>query len=202
LHVHTIAVSPEDRSVEVRLPPFDFHWRWHENGGAPPASYIGDRGGRLGVDARSGSVSGAADRFVGAHTGVGCLLRTDRQVSVELFAGRQSRYSFGVGARGIGANATSEGRLETTLMRGPKAIMGGTFPLWRRRVSGPSEDARYSTDFANGVYPNGMGRLLEPGEYVFNAGIWAFTDYSSGVGGAAAQSLVQSNILEMRIHRR
>jgi hypothetical protein len=47
-----------------------------------------------------------------------------------------------------------------------------------------------------------MGGRIDPGEYVFNVGIWAFADHRSGLGGAGVQSLIQSNILEMRINRR
>lgn len=201
---HVVPVSPTDRSVELRLPPFDFAWRWQQDGGASPFTQGGDQGGRLSVDARAGGgVAGGADRFVNAHIGVGCVVRTDRPIVVELFASRSSRHSFSMGARGIGASATSEGGLETTFMRGGQVLMAGNFPLWHRRVSGLSENASDRTNFASGVYPNGMGGRIDPGEYAFNVGIWAFADYSSGVGGAAGvQSLVQSNILDMRIHRR
>lgn len=199
---HVIPVSPTDSSVELRVPPYDFAWRWHHGGGAPPFSQIGDRGGRLGVDARAGGlIAGGADRFVHAHIGVGCIVRTDRPIFFELFAPRSSLHSFVVGSRGVGASATSEGGLETTFMRGGTVLMAGTIPLWRRRVSG-FEEARDRTNFTPGVYPGGMGSRIDPGEYAFNVGIWAFADYSSGIGSAGVQALVQSNILEMRIHRR
>jgi hypothetical protein len=200
---HVIPVSPTDNSVELRVPPYDYAWSWHEDGGAPPFSQRGDREGNLGVEARSGGlIQGGADRFVNAHHGVGCIVRIDRQIVVELFAPRSSRHSFVVGARGIGANATSEGGLETDFMRGGQGLMAATFPLWRRRVSGPSEDARDQTNFTGGVYPDGMGGRFDPGEYNFNVGIWAFADHSSGIGTAGVQSVVQSSIFEMRIHRR
>jgi hypothetical protein len=200
-HDHVIPVSPTDRSVELRFPPYDFAWSWHHNGGAPPFSQIGNTGGRLGVDARSGGlVTGGADRVVHAHIGVGCIVRTDLPIVVELSATRSSRHSFLMGAPGLGASATSEGGLETTLMRGGQVEMAGTLPLWRRRLT--SGEARDRTNFARGVYPDGMGGRIEPGEYAFNVGIYAVADHSSGIGGAGVQSLVQSNILEMRINRR
>ncbi len=80
--------------------------------------------------------------------------------------------------------------------------MGDSLPLWRRRVSGPSEEASDRTNFTRRVYPDGMGGRIDPGEYVFNVGIWVFADHRSGLGGAGVQSLIQSNILEMRINRR
>ncbi|MER8482603.1 hypothetical protein [Mesorhizobium sp. M1322] len=199
---HVIPASPTDSSVEQRLPPYDFAWRWHHNGGAPPFNQSGDQRGRLGVDARAGGgVAGGASRFVHAHIGVGCIVRTDRPIAVELFAPRSSRHSFAIGARGIGASATSEGGLETTFMRGGQVLMAGTFPWWRRRGSSLSENARGRTGFTS-VFPSGMGGRIDPGEYTFHVGIWAFADCSSGIGSAGVQSLVESSIIEMRIHRR
>jgi hypothetical protein len=79
-------------------------------------------------------------------------------------------------------------------------LFAGTSPLWRKRVSG-SEDSRFSTALASGTYPNGMGGQIDAGDYNFNVGIYAHTDRSSGIGAAGAQSIVQSNILEMQINR-
>lgn len=200
-HDHVIPVSPTDRSVEVRVPPYDFAWRWHHGGGAPPFNQNGDSTGRLGVDARSGGlITGGADRIVHAHIGVGCIVRIDRPTVIELSATRSSRHSFVMGAPGLGASATSEGGLETTFMREGAVLMAGTFPLWRRRLT--SGEARDRTNFARGVYPDGMGGRFEPGEYAYNVGIYAVADHSSGIGGAGVQSLVESNILQMRINRR
>ncbi|RWM11230.1 MAG: hypothetical protein E5X53_17325 [Mesorhizobium sp.] len=197
-----IPVSPTDSSVELRRPPYDFAWRWYHDEGAPPFTQSGDQEGRLGVDARAGGgVAGGASRFVHAHIGVGCIVRTDRPIAVELFAPRLSRHSFAIGAHGIGASATSEGGLEATFMRGGEVLMAGTFPWWRRHGSGLSEHESVRTDFTS-VFPGGMGGRIDPGEYTFNVGIWAFADYSSGIGSAGVQSLVESNIIEMQIHRR
>jgi hypothetical protein len=154
------------------------------------------------VDARSGGlISGGAGRFVNAHHGVGCVVRVDRRMPVFVFSTRLSRYSFVAGARGIGANATAEGGFDTTFMKGPTVSFGGTFPLFRRRVSGPDEVARDNTNFASGVYPNDMGGEVDPGEYNFNVGVYGVADHSSGIGSAGAQALVQSRIDDMRIHR-
>jgi hypothetical protein len=197
-----IPMSPTIRSVEVRLPPHDFAWRWFGNNSDPPFSMIGDREGRLGVDARAGGlISGGTDRYVNAHIGVGCIVRLDRQTVVELSATRDTRHSFVVGSRGVGSSATSEGGLETTFMRGGDVLMLGTLPLWSRRVNG-FDEARDRTNFTRGTYPNGMGGRFDPGDYAFNVGMWAFADFSSGVGSAGVQSLCQSNIIEMRILRR
>jgi hypothetical protein len=198
---HVIPVSPTDNAVELRVPPFDFAWRWQVQGGAGPFSQVGDRDGRLGLDARSGSlIQGGADRFVNAHIGVGCIVRADRSIVVELSATRSSRHSFLMGAPGLGASAFSEGGLETTFMRGGQVLMAGTLPFWSRRIT--SGEARDLTNFGPGVYPNGMGGRIDPGDYAFNVGIWAVADHSSGVGGAGVQSLVQSKIIDMSIKRR
>ncbi len=199
---HTILLSTQTRSVQAQVPPYDIHWAWRDLNGAEPKSIVGDREGSLGMDARSGNVDGVADRFVSSHTGVGCLVRIDRPVIVELYAQRATRYSFFTGANGLNANATSEGGLETTFMRGSTVIMAGSIPLFRSRVSS-GEQRHQSTDWSDGTYPNGMGGRIEPGEYFFNAGIYTYTDFSSGLfGSAAAQSLVQSEIRNMSIIRR
>src|SRR5690606_27356432 len=141
-----------------------------------------------------------ADRILHVHIGVGCIVRIGRPTVIELSATRSSRHSFVMGAPGLGASATSEGGLETTFMREGEVLMAGTFPLWRRRLT--SGEARDRTTFARGVYPDGMGGRFEPGEYAYNVGIYAVADHSSGIGGAGVQSLVESNILQMRINRR
>jgi hypothetical protein len=193
-------VSPTDNSVELRVPPYDFAYSFLA-GGAPPHTEIGGRDGNLGLDARSGQ--DAADRFVNAHHGVGCIVRIDRLTSIQLFATRSSRWSYVAAARGINAWATSDGGLETTFNRGGTVLDAGTLPLFHRRVSGPDEEQRDRTNWTNGIYPDGMGDRIDPGEYAFNVGIWAITDFSFGIGGAAlVQSIVQSSILDMRIHRR
>jgi hypothetical protein len=196
--VPTLPVSPPaQRGVLARVPPYDIQWFWHDLSGAWPISRTGNVDGNLGMDARSGY--GGADEFVSSHIGVGCLVRIDRPVAVELFAQRASRHEFTVGAGGIGANATSEGGLETTFMRGSTVIMGGTMPMFRRRVSA-GEDGQESTGWSEGTYPNGMGGRIEPGEYFFNVGIYTFTDFSSGfLGSSFAKSLVQSVIRNMAV---
>jgi hypothetical protein len=207
------SLSPEDPhgeardlvpvAVELRSPPYDFAWRFHLPDGAPPFAQIGDKQGRLGLDARSGGlIQGGAGRFVKAHIGVGCLVRVERPLVIEVSATHSERHSFLVGAPAIGSSATSEGGLDSTIFRGSEFVMGGSIPLWRRRVSGPNEEARGRTNFTRRVFPDRMGGRRDPGEYVFNVGIWAFADHRSGLGGAGAQSLIQSNILEMRIDRR
>jgi hypothetical protein len=86
---------------------------------APPFSQRGDQEGKLGLDARSGSlIAGGADRFVKAHIGVGTLVQTDREIVVELSATRELRHSFIVAAPALFSSATSEGGLDATLMRG------------------------------------------------------------------------------------
>lgn len=195
----TITVSPQETSIEEHIPPYDFAWRWTQNGGADPFTFFGDQFGQLTIDARSGNVSGLPERFVGAHIGVGCLVTTDRPISVQLSAELESKYAFLVWTAGIGGSATSEGGLETTLMQGSDLKEGENLRLWHRRVSGLREEAQDQTNFTRSTYPDRMGTRIEPGSYVFNVGIWAFTDYSTGLSRAAAQSIVQCNILQMNI---
>ncbi len=195
--VLTLPIAPEVRGVLARVPPYDINWYWQDPSGQWPRSRTGERDGNLAMDARSGF--GGIDDFVSSHIGVGCLVRIDRPVVVELYAQRSSRYEFTVGAGGAGANATSEGGLETTFMRGSTVIMGGTMQMFRRRVSA-GEDGQESTGWSEGTYPNGMGGRIEPGEYFFNVGIYTFTDYSSGfLGSSFAKSLVQSVIRNMSV---
>ena len=78
--------------------------------------------------------------------------------------------------------------------------MAGTLPLWHRQLT--SGEARDQTPFARGVYPDGMSRRTDPGEYAYNVGVYALANQSSGIGGAGVQSLIESDILEMRINRR
>jgi hypothetical protein len=199
---HVIPLSPVIHSVQARVPPYDVHWAWRDSTSAEPHSIIGGLDGSLGMDARSGNADGAADRFVSSHTGVGCVVHIDRPVILEMYAQRSSRYAFNTGAIGLSANATSEGGLETTLMRGSTFIQGSSIRTFRSRVSS-GEQRHQATDWTDSTFPNGMGGRIEPGEYVFNVGIYTFTDFSTGLGGsAAAQSLIQSEIHNMSIVRR
>jgi hypothetical protein len=104
-------------------------------------------------------------------------------------------------ATGLSGNATAEGGFDTTFMRGPTVLFGGTLPMFHRRVSN-GENARESTNFVGDVYPNGMGGRIDPGEHNFNVGVRAVADHALGIGGAATQSIAQSNIQDMRVHRR
>ena len=198
----TFLTIPIDRSLVYRRAPYDFAWNWHDTGGAPPFTQLGAPDGDLRLEARAGSVPGGADRRVDAHIGVGCIVRIDRPSAIDLYATRDSRHSFHMESRGVGSNATSEGGLEVSFIKGgTQVLMGGTLPLWRRRVSG-FEEARDNTNFSQGSYPNGLGGRVDPGEYAYNVGIRVSVDYSPGVGAAAVQAIVQSNILNMQIHWR
>lgn len=194
---------PTDNWVELRRPPYDFAWNWHQAGGAPAHSQSGDRDGNLLLDARSGDPVDGADEFVSAHRGVGCIVQLDRPLALEFFVTRLSSYSYTAGAYGMGGDATSEGGFEMTFMRGNELLMAGSLPLFRKRVSGPWDEETIQTEFTAGVYPNGMGGRFDPGDYAFNVGIWAFAEHNAGpFASAGARSLVQSDIVEMRIHRR
>ena len=50
-------------------PPYNFSWSWHA-GGPPFNQMIDPRTGRVGLDARSGSVTGGFAGSVAAHVGL------------------------------------------------------------------------------------------------------------------------------------
>src|SRR5262245_29326871 len=65
------------RSLDF-VPPYDFSWAWHDVNGYAPFNQNLDRpGGRVGLDARSGSLAGGASGLVNAHVGFGVFLRSD-----------------------------------------------------------------------------------------------------------------------------
>jgi hypothetical protein len=188
---------PSVRSLGF-VPPYDFSWSWHDGNGNPPFSRVLDRPrGDVGLDARSGSVPGGASGFVNAHAGFGVFLRSDsmgqRFPHAVLNPGR---FSYAMRSVGIGGNATSEGGFEITVFEDGRLLAAADRKLWRRRVSG-NESA------SDGQGPQVItGPELEftihPGrEYTFNAGIWVFSDRSSGVGAAAVQSLLQGTVTRM-----
>jgi hypothetical protein len=82
---------------------------------------------------------------VSAHIGVGCIVRLDRPTIVDLYATRDSLYSYIVASRGI--SETSEGGLEMTFMRGNQVLEAGTLPLWHSRASA-FEEHRDETSFS------------------------------------------------------
>ncbi|MDP8922959.1 MAG: hypothetical protein M3O34_08805 [Chloroflexota bacterium] len=192
--------------VQVRVPPYDFAWSW-SNGNAPFNQVLVNATGRVGLDARSGSMPGGASGFVEAHAGFGLILSTSRTVTVTGRSFRRMKYSYEVRAVGVGGNATSEGGMEFTALEDGRLVASASEKLWRHRVS-----ATYSSGFdehgagGEGPYavtePRELVFTMNPGhEYTFNVGIWVFTDRSTGAGAAAAQSLLQGNVLAITVER-
>jgi hypothetical protein len=188
---------PDVRSLGF-VPPYDFSWSWHDGNGHPPFNRILDRSrGVVGLDARSGSVPGGASGFVNAHAGFGVFLRADstgqRFPHAVLNPGR---FSYAMRSVGIGGNATSEGGFEITVFENGRLLAAASRKLWRKRVSG-NESA------SDGLGPQvftgpELQFTIHPGrEYTFNAGIWVFSDRSSGVGAAAVQSLLEGTVTRM-----
>jgi hypothetical protein len=197
---HAIIPANSPMMVQQRTPPFDYAWNWHDAGGGAPFNQISDiTTGHLRLDARTGNVTNGVGPFVHAHTGFGCFVNPDRPFGLSLSASWSLGYGYLVGARGISVNASADGGLETSFFRGGERLMGGTIPLWHRRVSGPNETAQTWVNPVTPTYPNGMGTRIDPGAYAFNAGVWAFADHSSGVGGSGAQSLIDGYVLSMTI---
>jgi hypothetical protein len=185
------------------VPPYDFQWAWHDTNGHPPFNIVQDRAsGRLGVDARSGQAPGGAPGFVNVHAGFGVFLRSDTTTQKFPHAVlNPGNFRFAVRAIGIGSNATSEGGFEITVFENGQFLTGASRKLWRSRVSGSITSPDES---ASGGQPNHLITgpevqfTIHPGrEYTFNAGIWAFSDRSTGIGAGAVQSLLQGTLTRM-----
>lgn len=184
-------------------PPYDFSWAWHDGNGHPPFNSVLNRpNGAVGLDARSGAAPGGVSGFVNAHAGFGVFLRSDvggrRFPHAVLNPGR---FRWAVRAVGVGSNATSEGGFELTVFEDGRLLAAASRKLWRGRVSG----SVFSPDeSASGSQPNQLitGPELEftlraGHEYTFNAGIWVYSDRSTGVGAGAVQSLLEGFVTRM-----
>ncbi|MGF7121631.1 hypothetical protein [Rhodococcus sp. BE178] len=200
--------SPEDlgtvRAGSVGfVPPYDFQWAWHDSAGHPPKSILQNRSsGTLGLDARSGALPGGASGFVNAHAGFGVFLRSDttgqRFPHAVLNPGR---FTFQLRAVGVGANATSEGGFELTVFEDGKFLTGASRKLWRSRVGSslfnPDESSSGGQENHPITGPELEFTLRRDHGYTFNAGIWVFSDRSTGVGAGAVQSLLQGILTRM-----
>lgn len=177
-------------------PPFHFAWQYHvPNGGAPHQS-VSKVSGHMALNAMSGNIVDGVDTFVNAHCGVGCVFSVDHPANVILDADFDFRHKFIMDCTSISGFARVDGGVDAALMRGAEALMIGTLPVYHRRISG-TEDANADVPYAAMHYPDRMSRQVDPGTYAFNLGIWAATDYSSGIGSAAAQSACQAVVREM-----
>jgi hypothetical protein len=180
------------------VPPYDFSWAWHDGNGHPPFDLLLDRpSGSVGLEARSGSVTGGASGFVNAHVGFGVFLRSDttgqRFPHAVLNPGR---FSHVLKTVGIGSNATSEGGFELTVFEDGRLLAAASRQLWRRRISaGESASGGEGNHVITGPE---LEFTIRPGRgYTFNAGIWVFSDRSTGVGAAAVQSVLQGIVTRM-----
>ena len=198
-----LSIAPESArdAVEVRVPPYDFGWSWHHQAGSAPAGSFFNADGRVGVDARSGSIASGAGGFVNAHAGYGLSLTTDQQVNVTGRSFRKMRYHYTVGCTGVGGDATSEGGMEFTALENGQFLTSASSKVWRKRVSGVERAA-----FGEGPFlitePTELAFTMKPGrQYTFNVGVWAFSDRSHGVGTAWAQALIEGDVLALTIQR-
>jgi hypothetical protein len=194
-------------AIEIRVPPYDFTWSWFDQQGSPPFNQmLINATGRVGLQARSGAVPGGASGFVGAHAGFGLLLHTDQPVTATGRSFRRMQYSYEVRAVGLGGNATCEGGMEFTALEDGRLVASASHRLWRARVSASLGDPDDSESGAGGPYavtePSELAFAMTPGhEYTFNVGIWLFSDRSTGVGLAAADALLQGNVLALTLQR-
>ena len=190
-------VSPFTLAIPA-VPPFDYAWSYTVAGSGQPAQNVSDVQGNLIVNVKSGSIAGGASTFVNAHCGVGTVFNLDRTATVYLDATLDYRYKYLLDCHGISAAASADGGLDAALMRGPTMISLLNLPFYHKRISG-WEDETVDLPFAPQNFPQGMASQVGPGSYGFNLGIWAVSDYSGGIGGAAAQSACQAVVREMRI---
>ncbi len=179
-------------------PPFDYAWSYAVEGGGRPVQNQSDVQGNLIVNAKSGGIVGGADRFVNAHCGVGVVFSIDRTATIRLDASLDYRYKYFLDCHGLSANASADGGMDAALFSGPSMQMLGSVPLYHKRISG-WEDETVDLPYAAHNFPRGMASQEGAGTYAFNLGIWAVSDYSGGIGGAAAQSACQAIVREMRI---
>ncbi|MFD9358686.1 hypothetical protein [Streptomyces sp. NPDC060031] len=196
----TAPMGPQGASLRSLgfVPPYDFSWSWHDGNGHPPFNRLLERPtGRVGLDARSGLLDGGAAGFVNAHAGFGVFLRSDtpgqRFPHAVLNPGR---FSHVMKAVGVGSNATSEGGFELTVFEDGRLLVAASRKLWRARISaGESSSGGEGAHLITGPE---LQFTIQPGRgYTFNAGIWVYSDRSTGVGGAAVQSLLQGVVTRM-----
>ena len=196
---------PEEFSARTVgfVPPYDFSWAWHDaNGHAPFSTRLIRSSGRVGVDARSGQVTGGASGFVNAHVGFGVFLRSETTKQVFPHAGiGPGRFSFAARAIGVGSNAVAEGGFELTVFEDGQFLTGASRRLWRGRVSGTVFDPDESASGGDGpkffAGPELQFTIRAGHGYTFNAGVWAFSDRSTGAGAAGVQSFIEATIKRM-----
>jgi len=209
-HHSSVAFDPTPLSRDVLttrsqgfVPPYDFQWAWHDPAGHPAFNIVQARpSGRLGLDARSGSAPGGASGLVNVHAGFGVFLSSSVQAQKFPHAVlNPGNYRWAVRAIGVGSNATSEGGFEITVFEDGQFLTGASRKLWRGRVSGSVFSPDESASDARGnhlITGPDLQFTIRPGHgYTFNAGIWVYSDRSTGVGAGAVQSLLQGTLTRM-----
>ncbi|MFC8510476.1 hypothetical protein ACFU3J_31220 [Streptomyces sp. NPDC057411] len=186
------------RSLDF-FPPYDFVWSWHDGAGHPPHGQILSwRTGAVGLDARSGSLADGAPGLVAAHAGVGVVLPSTNPGKLKYPHAvlDPGRYSYAVKTVGLGGNATSEGGFDLAVFENGRFLVNAFSQLWRARISGNEE--RTGGDGPRPMTGPDVQFFMNPGAvYTFHAGIWVVTDRSTGLGAAAAQSLLQGTVNRM-----
>lgn len=184
--------------------PYDFHWFWHDLNGSPAFNrVIDDNNGRVALDARVGSASGATGTFVNAHAGYGVVLRSDRRVNC-MARSLRSTQDFGIASAGFAADATVEAGCEMTVMQAGRLVTMATDKRFRGRVSGsvshPTENFEYDTGgFGPGAVIEVLWTMEANTDYELNVGAWAFAESHNGIGGAGAQSQIDAKIIFMSL---
>ena len=180
------------------VPPFSYAWNAIAHGSGPPTQNYSDVQGNLMANVKSGAIDGGSDTFVNAHCGVGVVFNLDRTASVNLSGTLDFRYKYLLACHGLSASATVDGGLEASLSQGTTIISYVSVPIYHKRLSG-FEDETVDVPFATQNFPQGMVSQVGPGTYAFNLGIYAVSNFSGGIGGAAAQSACQAVVREMWI---
>ena len=193
----TPRVTPYTLAIPA-VPPFSYAWTSIAHGSGPPAQNYGDVQGNLIANVKSGDIAGGANTFVNAHCGVGVVFSLDRTASVSLTGTLDFQYKYLLASHGLSASATVDGGLEASLSQGPTVISYVSLPIYHRRLSG-WEDETINVPSATQNFPQGMASQVGPGTYAFNLGIYAVSNFSGGIGGAAAQSACQAMVREMLI---
>lgn len=194
-------LAPQARASVRSLsfaPPYDFIWHWH--GGHPAFRHFARQDtGRVGVDARSGSMmEGGAPGFVGTHTGVGVVAHEGPGRKSARAVLRAARFAFILKTVGIGSDATSEGGFDLAVFEDGLFVDVVDHKLWRSRI-GPNEERR-GGDGPREFFSNALNFQLGPDHgYSVNVGVWALSDRTPGIGAAAVQSLMEATVSEINV---
>lgn len=82
-----------------------------------------------------------------------------------------------------------------------QVLTGASLRLWRSRVSGSVFSPSESTSGGQGNHvitgPELQFTMRQGHGYTFDAGIWAYSDRSTGIGAGAVQSLVEATLTRM-----